>query len=157
MQTNQYQNKSKIFRRATGKERFWAGCILAGFAGLFAVLWLAGRGVIDVGLILGPCGFQQRYELPCPTCGMTTAAIGFVQGRVFEVFYIQPAAGLLCWVLVVVGFLALLVAVFGVYFRFLSRFVYEVKIRYVIFALIIIIGCGWAVTLARALAKAKGV
>jgi hypothetical protein len=48
--------------------------------------------------------------------------------------------------------LALLIAVFGVYSGFVSRFFAEVKIKHVILALIIIIAAGWAVTLARALA-----
>jgi len=39
-----------------------------------------------------------------------------------------------------------------VYFRFLERFFREVKVRYIILALIVIIAAGWAVTLARALA-----
>jgi len=58
----------------------------------------------------------------------------------------------LCCVLVVVAFLALFTAVFGVYFRFIKRFFTEVKLRHIILALIVIIAAGWAVTLARALA-----
>jgi len=81
--------------------------------------------------------------------------VAFAQGKIFEAFYIQPAAALLCCVLVVVAFLALLMAVFGVYFGFLERFITEVKVRYIILALVIIIAAGWAVTLARALAEKK--
>jgi len=58
----------------------------------------------------------------------------------------------LCCVLVVVAFLALFTAVFGVYFSFIKRFFAEVKLRHIILALIVIIAAGWAVTLARALA-----
>ncbi len=53
---------------------------------------------------------------------------------------------------VVVAFLALFTAIFGVYFEFIRRFFAQVKIRYIILALLVIIACGWAVTLARALA-----
>jgi len=58
----------------------------------------------------------------------------------------------LCCVLLVIAFFALLVAVFGVYFRFLRRLVAEVKLRHIILALVIIILAGWVVTLVRALA-----
>jgi len=85
---------------------------------------------------------------------MTTSALAFAQGRIFESFYIQPAAALLCSIMVVSAFLAFLVAVFGIYFRFVKRFFVEVKIRHIILALIVILAAGWAVTLARAL---KGV
>lgn len=83
---------------------------------------------------------------------MTTSALTFVQGKIFESFYIQPTAALLCCIMVVVAFLAFLIAVFGVYFVFLRRFFTEVKIKHIILALIVIIAAGWAVTLARALA-----
>jgi len=82
---------------------------------------------------------------------MTTAVSAFAQGKIFESFYIQPAAALLCSVLAVSAFLAFIIAVFGVYFGFIKRFFAEVKIRYIILALIIIIAAGWAVTLARAI------
>ncbi len=78
--------------------------------------------------------------------------MAFAQGKIFESFYIQPAAALLCCVLIVVAFLAFLIAVFGVYFSFINRFFAEVKVRYIILALIIIVAAGWAVTLSRALA-----
>ncbi len=121
---------------------------VVGFFGIFA---LAGHYNIDMGRWLGYCGFKQRYGLPCPTCGMTTATLAFAQGKIFEAFFIQPAGALLCCVLVVIALLALVIAVFGVYFRFLERFFREVKVKYIILALIVIIAAGWAVTLARAL------
>jgi hypothetical protein len=37
-------------------------------------------------------------------------------------------------------------------FRFVERFFAEVRLRYIILAIVIIIAAGWAVTLARALA-----
>jgi len=55
--------------------------------------------------------------------------------------------------LVVVAFLALFTAVFGVYYDLLRRFLAKVKIIYVILALLLIVLCGWAVTIARALAE----
>ncbi len=82
---------------------------------------------------------------------MTTSAFAFVRGKVFESFYAQPAAAILCCVLVVVGFLAFLVAVFGIYFRFVRRFFAEIKVRHIVLALIVVVAAGWAVTLARAI------
>ncbi len=125
---------------------------VVGFFGLFA---LAGHYNIDMGRWLGYCGFKQRYGLPCPTCGMTTAVLAFAQGKIFKAFYIQPACALLCCVLVVIALLAFVTAVLGVYFRFLEHFYADVKVRYIILALIVIIAAGWAVTLARALAASN--
>ena len=108
-----------------------------------------------MGRWLGYCGFKQRHGLPCPTCGMTTATLAFAQGRIFEAFYIQPACGFLCCVMILTAILAFIIAVFGVYFCFIERFFKEVKVRYIILALIIIVAAGWAVTLARALAESN--
>ncbi len=116
------------------------------------VFGLAGHYGVDMGRWLGYCGFKQRFGLPCPTCGMTTTALAFAQGKISEAFYIQPAGALLCCLLVLIGLLALFTAASGLYFRFIERFFKEVKVRYIILALIIIIVAGWAVTLARALA-----
>ena len=85
---------------------------------------------------------------------MTASALAFAQGKILESFYTQPAAALLCCILVVVAFLAFLAAVFGVYLGFVKRFFIEVKIKHIILLLIIIVAAGWAVTLARAV---KGV
>jgi len=152
MQVGQELNeKPKNLLRASFRQRVRAGIVflvLAAFFGLFA---LAAHDKIDIGRWLNPCGFKQRYGLPCPTCGITTSAVAFAGGRIFEAFYIQPAAAVLCCVLAVSGILALLIAVFGVYFRFLDRFFAKVKIKHIIIALIIIIAAGWAVTLARTL------
>ena len=153
MQTSQeLNNKVKIFRLASARQRLIAGLIFLVVAGLFTLLWLAANDKINIGLLLNPCGFKQRTGLPCPTCGFTTSALAFARGRIFEAFYIQPAAALLCCMFLIIAFLAFLIAVFGVYFRFINRFFAEVKIKHIILALIVIIAAGWAVTLARALA-----
>jgi hypothetical protein len=152
MQESQQLNRRKILCRASSRQRLLAGLVLSVVVISFELFWLAANAKIDIGLLINPCGFKQRYGLPCPTCGMTTSALTFVQGKIFESFYIQPAAALLCCIMVVVAFLAFLIAVFGVYFVFLRRFFTEVKIKHIILALIVIIAAGWAVTLARALA-----
>jgi len=118
----------------------------------FGLFHLAATGRIDVDRVLDPCGFKQRYSLPCPTCGMTTSILAFARGSIFESFYIQPAAALMCSIMVVAAFLALLKAVLGIHFRFLDSLFSKIKVKYLILTLIIVIAAGWAVTLARALA-----
>jgi len=86
---------------------------------------------------------------------MTSATLAFAQGKILKAFYTQPAAGLLCSVMVIGAFFSFFIAFFGVYFRFLKRFFAEVKVRHIILALLIIIAAGWAVTLARALAASN--
>jgi hypothetical protein len=167
MQTSQQPNKSPprllvedksegsrapACTRASFHQRIVAAVVFLVVAASFGMAWLAATGKFDIGYWLGPCGFKQRYGLPCPTCGMTTSVLAFSRGRILDSFYIQPAGGLLCCGLVIIAFLALFTAVFGVYFRFIKRFFAEVKIRHIIVALIIIIAAGWAVTLARAFA-----
>jgi len=151
MQTSQQINKLKVFRRASSRQRLTGAVVCLAIFAFFGFFWVAGRYKIDMGWWLGYCGFKQKYGLPCPTCGMTTATLAFAQGRIFEAFYIQPAAGLLCFVLVAAAVLGFLISVFGVYFGFLERFFTEVKVRHIILAVIVIIAAGWAVTLARAL------
>ena len=152
MQASQEVNKLKVFGRASSRQRLIAAVVCLAVVAFFGLFAWAGHNKTDMGRWLGYCGFKQKYNLPCPTCSMTTAALTFTQGRILEAFYIQPAAGLLCCILVAAAFLALLIAVFGVYFGFLERFFTQVKIRYIILAVLIIIAAGWAVTLARALA-----
>ena len=119
---------------------------------VFGTLWGLQKLGFDFGSLFNPCGFKQRTELPCPACGMTTSVQAFARGQVLTAFYVQPAAALLCSLLVLGGFLALLVATSGVYFNFFDRFAREVKIGYVIVGLVVVLAAGWAVTLARALA-----
>lgn len=116
---------------------------------MFGALWGLQKVHFDFGLLFNPCGFKQRTGWPCPACGMTTAVLAFARGEVVTAFYVQPAAALLCSLLVLAGFLALLVAVSGVYSSRFDRFAREVRIVYVIVGLLVVLGAGWAVTLAR--------
>jgi hypothetical protein len=152
MQTSQQLKKRNFFYRASSGQRLVAAIVCLGIIIFFAIFALAGHYNINMGRFIGYCGFKQSTGLPCPTCGMTTATLAFAQGRILEAFYIQPAGGLLCSLLVIVAILAFIIAVFGVYFRFIERFFAEVKPIYMILALIIIIAAGWAVTLLRAIA-----
>ncbi|UCG57851.1 MAG: DUF2752 domain-containing protein [Phycisphaerales bacterium] len=129
-----------------------AAAVLLALLGSFGVFRLAAAGKIDIGRWLAPCGFKQRYGLPCVTCGMTTTALAFSQGRIFDAFYIQPAGALLCCLMVAIAVICFPLAVFGVGMRFVRRFFEQVKTRHIVLALIVVLAAGWAVTLARALA-----
>jgi succinate dehydrogenase hydrophobic anchor subunit len=156
MLKGKHLNRLKVTCRASFNQRITAAGVFFAVAVLYVVFALAAKGTIQIDRWVAPCGFKQRFGLPCPTCGITTSMLTFAQGKIFQSFYIQPAGALLCCVLVVTAFFALLMAVFGVYFNFLRRFINEVKITYIILAMIIVVVGGWIVTLARALAAKRG-
>ena len=149
MRERQQNRTGKVVRRASVKERKVAAVMSLTVAGLFSGLWLLQRLGFDFGLLFPPCGLKMRTGWPCVTCGMTTAVLAFARGEILTAFYVQPAAGFLCSVLVVAAFFAFLIAVFGVYFRILDRLFAQVRLRYVIIGLLVILAAGWAVTLAR--------
>jgi hypothetical protein len=140
-------------RRASARQRGIAALAAAAVIALFAGLWLAQRVGFDFGLLFGPCGMKQRWGLPCPTCGMTTAVLAFARGAILTAFYTQPAAGLLCSMLVIGAFFAFLTAAFGIYFNNLDRWFAEIGVRGLVVGLLVILAAGWAVTLARVLAS----
>ncbi len=146
-------NRGKGIVRATSHQRRIAGIVFISIGVFFVISLLAAYGKIN--LWPYPCSFKQRYNLPCPTCGMTTAVCTFVRGKIFDAFLIQPAAAFLSLALAVCGFLAFLVACFGVYFSFLSHLFEEIKIRHIVLAFLVIITAGWAVALARLMAMNK--
>jgi hypothetical protein len=135
----------------TPRARAVASVVFLAVAGIFGVLFAGASGWIDMSRLFGICGFKQVYGLPCPTCYVTTSAMAFVQGRVLESFYIQPAGAVLCCVLVAVGVAALLISVFGVNFAFLHQPLRWRMIKYLVASALIILAAGWAVTLSRAL------
>jgi hypothetical protein len=151
MQTSQQVNKTKFFSHASSRQRLIATIICLAVVAFFSFFALIGHYNIDLGRWLGYCGFKQKHGLPCPTCGMTTATLAFSQGKILEAFYIQPACALICCLLIFIALVAFITSVSGKHFRFVERFFNEVKIKYIIIALIIIIAAGWAVTLAQAL------
>ncbi|MDD5327638.1 MAG: DUF2752 domain-containing protein [Phycisphaerae bacterium] len=150
MQASQQLNKGKIFFSASHHQRFVAGGVFLAMAAFFGVFALTGHYKINLWPF--PCGFKQRYNLPCPTCGVTTSVTAFARGKIAESFYAQPAAALLCCVLAISTILALFISVSGIYFSFLDR-LFEIKIKYLIIALAIIAAAGWAFTLIRAIAE----
>lgn len=151
MQASQHSNRPKFTRPATLRRRLAAALVLFAIVAFFVLLWAVGH--FRIPLAPGGCGFEQRYNLPCPTCRMTTAAIAFVHGHILHSFYTQPAAAILCSALVLAAFFAFLTAVSGVYFNFFDRLLSQLKLWHWILALLIILVAGWAVTLARAIAE----
>jgi len=150
MQTRQPATVVKFTRPASARERLVAALVSVSILALFAVLWGLQKINFDFGLLFNPCGFKQRTGWPCPGCGMTTSVLAFARGDVLTAFYVQPAAALMCSLLALLGFLALLIAVSGVYSTRFDRFWREVRIVYLLVGLLIILAGGWAVTLARA-------
>jgi hypothetical protein len=152
MQEYQQVRSGKVARRASARERAIAAGIVFVVAAGFGSLWLLQRVGFDFGVLFGPCGMKQRTGLPCPTCGMTTCVLAFARGEVLTAFYGQPAGGFLCALLVAVAFFAFLASAFGVYFCFFDRLLSELKVKYMVAGLLVILAAGWAVTLARAVA-----
>ena len=149
MDSSQQSNSVKIIRKATSQERIFAGIILLLIAAGAMVLFLAGRGVIDLSMIFGVCGFKQRYQLPCPGCYMTHSAEAFVQGRIIESFRIQPAGGVFCLGFTVTAVFSLLISVFGINFYFLSGQRLVRLLKYLVIVGVLVVIVGWVVTLLR--------
>ncbi len=154
MESGQQPILPKLFSRAAASQRLIAAAVFIIITAGFTLGWLMGR--FHFSLYPFPCGFKQRYNLPCPTCGMTTAVIAFSHGRISDAFYAQPAAGFFCCFATVIAFFAFLVVGIGVYSPLVERQLALLKLRYIIVVLLLIFAAGWAVTLARAIAQNSG-
>ncbi|MBX3462082.1 MAG: DUF2752 domain-containing protein [Planctomycetes bacterium] len=84
---------------ADGPVAAWADrCAAAVVVGGVAAVTLVLRGVQPDGrgfgtheqLGLEPCGWPLAYGIPCPTCGVTTAACHLVHGNLLAAFATQP-------------------------------------------------------------------
>jgi hypothetical protein len=157
MRFRQYSNSANLRSHCSRGSRLAAGLIVLALAGGGAILWLAGRGHIDLGFWLGVCGFKQRFGLPCPGCGWTHAGQAFLAGHPIQAFMIQPAAAFFCVAGVVTGIFALLVVVFGIEFGFLRRLFRAVGIKTLVLSAVIVLLAGWAVTLLRAILQDNGI
>jgi len=150
MPTDQLSNAQKQIKRASTRERKLAGLIFLSFAALVGLLALCRMTGFNISRLFLPCGFQQRYHLPCPTCGWTTALKAFFQGHFAQAFYIQPAASLICLGLLVCALTALYIALSGIFPVFVGRLYREVKLKHMLGALVLVVLAGWAVTFVRA-------
>jgi len=134
----------------SARHRIGAACLSLGIVVLFMSLGLAQRLGFDFGTLFGPCGFRQRYGLPCPTCGMTTAVLAFARGQIVLSFWTQPGAGLLCSILAMGAVLLLAVAVWGKVPRCAVRLWARVRFLHVLIGLGLVVAAGWLVTWLRA-------
>ena len=140
-----------VHRNATGKARLKAMLVFGLAAAFFWFFWAADTGRIKSYRYLEPCGFQQKYKLPCPTCGFTRSIMAFSGGNVLKSFYIQPAAGVFCLSIAIIGVFALLIGLLGLNFGFVNVLKSRVRFGYVILTILIVLAGGWAVMFARAL------
>jgi len=141
---------SRVFCRVSSRQRLEAAIVFAVLAGTAVLLHLAATGHIDIERWLTPCGIKQRYGLPCPTCGWTTAALAYSQGYIGQAFMIQPAAALVYTTVAVMGIYALFVAVTGCELRSAKWVWMRIRNWHVVASVLLVILMGWAVMLARA-------
>ena len=125
------------------------------------VCWMGGWGPlgllgflqhnhVEVGRFFPLCGFKQRTDLPCPTCGMTTSVLAFTRGQVFAAFTIQPAAALGCTMMVIIGGIALWIAITGRQPRWVEKRLESLSLMWIGIGCAIVIALGWAYTLVKA-------
>jgi hypothetical protein len=133
------------------RQRLRAAGVGLAIAGLFASLFLAQHLGCNVGSLFGPCGFKQRYGLPCPTCGMTTSVLAFSRAEVIRAYEIQPAAGLGCTALILSVPLLVGVALWGRIPSGLRWVLNHIRISRVLILVGLVGAAGWAVTLWLAL------
>ena len=150
MPTDQLPNTQKQIKQASAKERKIAGLFFLSLAVMMGLLALCRMLGFNISRLFLPCGFQQRYHLPCPTCGWTTALKAFSRGHFAEAFYIQPAASLICLGLLACALTALYIALSGVYPVFVGSLYREVKLKHILWTLVVVVLAGWAVTFVRA-------
>jgi hypothetical protein len=80
---------------ASTRRRRMVGLLVAGagLAVLFIAAWLnpssEGLGTHEQ-LHLAPCGWIATMDMPCPTCGMTTAFAHAADGHLLSSFHAQP-------------------------------------------------------------------
>jgi hypothetical protein len=150
MDTSQQPGASRVFCHVSSRQRFAAAIVFAVVAGAAVLLRLAATGHIDIERWLTPCGIKQRYGLPCPTCGWTTAALTYSQGYIGKAFVIQPAAALVYSAAAVLAFYMLFVALTGRELTSAKRLWMRIRNWHVIAVVLLVILMGWAVMLARA-------
>lgn len=144
-------NQSDLIMHASKLQRAVAGIFAALAVLSLGFLWFAGHDFIEPSSIWGVCGFQQRYNLPCPTCGWTTAGQAFMKGEILKAFYIQPSAALVCVFLVIGLVLSLIISILGVYFRPLDKLIKSLRLRDILIIIAVVLAGGYIVTIARAL------
>lgn len=137
--------------KASGKERKIALVVCLSVLGILGgVFVLESVAQFDIGRLFDPCGFKQRYRLPCITCGWTTATRAFARGELVNAFYIQPAAALVNCLMLVSAVVSFVIAVTGKIPLFVVRLRRELKYSHLLIVLVVVLLSGWAVTFTRA-------
>ncbi|MBP8305168.1 MAG: DUF2752 domain-containing protein [Phycisphaerae bacterium] len=151
MQKDQEPNLRESLVLMSARQRLGAACLGVAIVVGFLSLGLAQRLGFDFGTWFGPCGFKQRYGLPCPTCGMTTSVLAFARGDPARSFSTQPCAGLMCSALAGGAVLLLWVAACGRCPGPVARFWARLGLLHVLLVLALIVAAGWIWTLVRAI------
>jgi len=95
--------------RTSWRYRLISGLIGAGCLAILLVAVSLEPSPTGVGthqkLDMPACGFLERTQLPCPTCGMTTAFSHLVRGQIVSAVKVQPAGAvfaIVCLITVIV-------------------------------------------------------
>lgn len=88
-----------------------------------------------------PCWMVARFGLPCPGCGVTTAAVLAARGRLGASFVTQPLGALLALASVALAAWALLTTARG---RDLGRALERLPWRRLALVLGLVVGLAWA-------------
>lgn len=98
------------------------GCALIGL--LLVAAWLkpssTGQGTHQQ-LGLPPCTFVMLFNIPCPTCGMTTSWSHFMRGNIVASWNANPGGLCLAVLSTAAGIWGFFVAFRGKYVRFLPN------------------------------------
>lgn len=89
---------------------------------------------------LDPCGWPLAYGIPCPTCGVTTAACHVVHGELATAFLVQPFGAVLMVIALLVGAHALACLVRG---RSFADLLVRVPIWRVLAGLVVLMLLSW--------------
>ncbi len=99
-------------------------------------------------LSLPECGWITQKNMPCPTCGMTTAYSLTVRGRLIRALITQPAGCLLALTHLALTFLLSIVAIYGKYPQSFVIWANYHALR-LLFVAVIIVVAGWGWTILR--------
>ncbi|MBN2063304.1 MAG: DUF2752 domain-containing protein [Sedimentisphaerales bacterium] len=97
-------------------------------------------------LSLPECSWITQKDMPCPTCGMTTAYSLTVRGRLIRALTTQPAGCLLALAHLALAFLLAIVAISGKYPQNFAIWANYHALRLLLIAVIIVLaGWGWTI------------
>lgn len=128
----------------TKKQRLNAAIIVAVIIFITVVAVLIGNGTVNSTSLFGYCGFEQRHNMPCAFCGMTSSVCRFVKGDIIGSYEMQPAAGLFS----TVAALLLIYFIFramGFPLNKITAFLQRLRPIFIIISIAIIILIGWAI------------